>query len=712
MMGAVAQNLTKWARAQTWFHRFLKEELAPYPGRLAMVARMVLAATVMMVVFMTFKIPDAPYAALFGLIISREDPQVTITAVKTDIIAYGYSVVFVLIGALLFAGDPMLRLFWVVVALFMGVFCLSAMTNYTAAARFGWIIVITIPIWDLHIPPQAKVSATLWVVGALTFASVITVGFELAFEALWPSRDLLRSITERLSAVEELLSCYTGGRPVDQNTVNKLARLSMLGTSRLRRVLLRSRSSLSYGERMGAVVALVGRGVDLAAELVQLNPRFSLSARKRVEALVQNLATIRAALEAEMIPASVFAPAESQHLNSVPLLDELEKTVGMIPEVFTDLLSLNSYAPLPPGHTLPARLFVPDAFTNPEHVKFALKGCLAASLCYVIYTALDWSGIATAVTTCFLTALSTVGSSHQKQALRFTGALAGGVAGVLAQVFILPGVESIAGFTVLFLVISFAAGWVVSSGPRLSYFGVQFAYAFYIINLSEFTIQTSLTPGRDRVIGILLGLAIMWLVYDQLWGAPAVVEMKRACASLLRSLAKLARAPLSSNLQIAVEQSYALRETVNSGFNKVRSRADEVIFEFGGTRQQDLNLRRRLLSWQPELRMLFISCITLLKYRLQLPGFELPDAVRLAQRDFEDCLARTLYDLANRLERKPSDSSNDLKQAVVHVTEIIRNSGTTAAGRKAGQQLKTFSVLSERITDLAVALNRDILNEK
>src|SRR5262245_14321373 len=225
-MQAVAQSLTRnagtivpassrleWARAQAWFREFLKEELAPYPGRLAMVARMVLTATVMMLVFMTFKIPDGVYAALYALIISREDPQTTITAVKTNIIAFICSVIFVLVGALLFAGDPMLRFLWVVAALFMGFFGLRTMTNYTAAARFGWIVVITIPIWDQHIHPQAKVAATLWVVGALTIASLTTAAFELVFEALSPSQDLVRSLDERLTAIEELLSCCAGGRP-------------------------------------------------------------------------------------------------------------------------------------------------------------------------------------------------------------------------------------------------------------------------------------------------------------------------------------------------------------------------------------------------------------------------------------------------------------------------------------------------------------------
>src|SRR6266513_1596065 len=38
-------------------------------------------------------------------------------------------------------------------------------------------------------------------------------------------------------------------------------------------------------------------------------------------------------------------------------------------------------------------LFVPDAFTNPAHVHFALKVTFAAMFCYIVYEAIDWSGI-------------------------------------------------------------------------------------------------------------------------------------------------------------------------------------------------------------------------------------------------------------------------------------------------------------------------------
>ena len=146
----------------------------------------------------------------------------------------------------------------------------------------------------------------------------------------------------------------------------------------------------------------------------------------------------------------------------------------------------------------------------------------------------------------------------------------------------------------------------------------------------------------------MLGLLMMWLVFDQLWSAPTAVEMRKTFISVFRLLAQYAGESLSNNRSAAIERGYALREAINNRFSQVRALADAVWFEFGPSRQRDLALRSRILGWQLQLRMLFISCVTLVKYRLQLPGFELPEPVRLAQQQFEECLARTLDDMADQ----------------------------------------------------------------
>jgi multidrug resistance protein MdtO len=167
------------------------------------------------------------------------------------------------------------------------------------------------------------------------------------------------------------------------------------------------------------------------------------------------------------------------------------------------------------------RIFVEDAFTNPEHLRFALSGTLAAMVCYILYMGLDWPGISTSVTTCVLTALSNIGASRQKQVLRIAGAIIGGfIFGLGSQIFILPYIDSITGFTVLFAVVSAFAAYISTSSSRLSYAGLQIALAFYLINLSEFSIQLSLSVARDRAIGVLLGVFMMWLVFERFYPRP------------------------------------------------------------------------------------------------------------------------------------------------------------------------------------------------
>src|SRR5260370_13188998 len=140
----------------------------------------------------------------------------------------------------------------------------------------------------------------------------------------------------------------------------------------------------------------------------------------------------------------------------------MQKTVQLMKEVLIGSQSLSVFAPQPSSGDPPPSFFARDAFTNVQHIQFAVKGCLTASLCYIIYNGLDWPGISTAVTTCFLTALSTVGSSRQKQVLRISGALLGGfLIGMVSQVFILPYSDSIAGFTILFsFVTAFASCFI------------------------------------------------------------------------------------------------------------------------------------------------------------------------------------------------------------------------------------------------------------
>jgi multidrug resistance protein MdtO len=77
MMEAIAPTIAEWPRPLAWLREFLREELAPYPGREKLVARMVIAATLVMLISMTFRLPFA-YQAIYALVISRETHWATV----------------------------------------------------------------------------------------------------------------------------------------------------------------------------------------------------------------------------------------------------------------------------------------------------------------------------------------------------------------------------------------------------------------------------------------------------------------------------------------------------------------------------------------------------------------------------------------------------------------------------------------------------------
>src|SRR6476660_9032355 len=223
-MATSAQNLsTSWDPLVS-FREFLTEELAPYPGRAALVARMVICATLVMIITMTFRLPYGMHGAIFTLIISRESPRATLKHVRTAVITFAFSAIYVFIGALFSLDDPTLRLLWIIGTLFIVFYAISAMTNYVAATGFGILIAITISLWDMHIPVELKVENTLWAFLQTVMACAITLLVELVFSGFRRGDDLRRAVAERLASVGELLNFLAADQPVDDRTKTSLTR--------------------------------------------------------------------------------------------------------------------------------------------------------------------------------------------------------------------------------------------------------------------------------------------------------------------------------------------------------------------------------------------------------------------------------------------------------------------------------------------------------
>jgi multidrug resistance protein MdtO len=706
-MATVAQSLRESPRALDWFLEFLKEELAPVPGRAGIVARMVLAATLVMIICETFRIPYAFEGAIYTLIISRASPRATLQSSGAALLFVGVGAAYVLISASFVISVPILHFLWVISSLFLAFYALSAITTYGAASTFALVIAVGIPIWERHVSAETNVEDTLWLTLAVSTGVVVTAVVELAVARVKPGEEILLPVVERLSAVATFLDCSAEGNPTDASK-KKVIRFGMLGTSNLRHLLRRSNYSAQYRAEMSGVVALVGRLVDITATLTGLSFKPTETDAEQLHILGTALAVIRTDLMNQRLPGAKHFDLD--HASShIPLLNEIRNIVSLIPQAFSTSEPEKVHSPSS-YDTLQSQLLTPDAFVNSEHLKFALRGCLAASVCYIIYNSIAWPSIgAPALATCLLTAVSAVGASRQRQILRFAAFIAGGLLiGIGSEILILPHVDSIGGFTVFFILIMTLVSWIMTSSPRLSYFGFQIAVIFCLINLQEFARQTSLAAARDRIVGVGLGLCMMWLAFDRLWSVPVAIEMKRAFISSLRLLAQLAREPASKDPKIYVARLNSLREMTNRSFDQVRALADALLFEFGPSRQRDLALRSRIVRWQPRLRMLFITRLALWRYRVEVRGFELPAPVATAQQAFDEGLSDVVDRMADRLEGKASARRGDFEDVVRHLEKQVLSCCSKGSQGPLSPELQTFLALSRSIENVTLSLDNEI----
>jgi multidrug resistance protein MdtO len=405
-------------------------------------------------------------------------------------------------------------------------------------------------------------------------------------------------------------------------------------------------------------------------------------------------------------PAKIQRPPEEP--SKLPFLSAMERIVALVPEAFSGSAEVAQFAPatLDEGQTKP--FFAPDAFSNPAHVQFALRGTLASMASYMIYTALDWPGLSTSIATCIITALSTIGSSRQKQFLRLVGAIIGGfIFGMGAQVFVLPYIDSIVGFTVLFVLVTAISSWIATASARVSYIGVQMALAFYLINLQEFTIQTSLAIARDRVCGVLLGLMCMWLIYDRLWVRDALEELQTVFARNLGLFAELTEQLLEKDQVKAMQRIRQLRDQLNAGFLAASGQADGVLFEFGPTRKRKLQFREDFRRWQPSIRTLLQVQITAVQYLASKPLSQLPEPVAQIGVAFEKDIAVVMRAMVSEVNGKPVAGVPDIRLSAARLQEEF-NKYYQEAGVPVPPQVSDIQGLAESLATILGPLYQDI----
>jgi multidrug resistance protein MdtO len=621
-------------RRQRWFADFLRRELAPYPGRISTVARMVIAATLTMLILQTFHLPAGALGGFFALLFSRENLRASVYQALGLALFFLLGTTVSLVCFAMFLDSPVTHFLLVITAFYLLFFIMDTARNYGFASGFSFTMATAIPLWDGPGEVNHKVALTLYSLLAVSIGAGCAILVESVYRAFQPIDPVLEGIADRLRVAGETLGAAADGQLPARQTRAMVLQYAEVGASTLRQQMVRAGETAFVRARGTAVIALSDRIVEICARaLPSLETRAALDRATRTRLAALSHAILQQARRLQKLPdvASMVDlrlpdyAATAADSTPVPALPELERTAHLLSEICNTRTirparrssrHREANAAAPAGRrTLLHTLFVSDAFTSREHQQFALRGCIAATLCYLIYNGVDWPGISTSLATCIITALATIGASRQKQALRILGAIVGGFCIALpAQMFLLPHMDSISAFALFFAAVMVIAAWVATSSPRLSYAGLQIALAFDLVNLQESTFQISLSVARDRVVGVLLGLAAMWLVFDQFGGRRAGESMIAMLQDMLGTLAELNAAYCSfrrSGDRKSVVRLERIRARINAGFTQMNGQADGVIFEFGPLRTKHLRERDRMRTVQPALRSTFLILITL-----------------------------------------------------------------------------------------------------
>ena len=500
---------------------FLTRELRDAPGRANYTLRLTLSCAVLIVLFMTLHIPFLAVALIVVFYVS----QPNVLMIKLVSVVFVVTVSVALGGVLLIIkwtyDYPLIRLVASVILFFCAIYLMRVLGKLGLAFFVVALAVIyaqTFP--SMTSQSEILVRLLLWLWVAINTAILVTLLVNACFQQAFPGYQFKARLVVMLRQTARLLSQPDDGTPPP--TVTEIA-----GQFNQLRSLYQqaARATPEIAASPQAWQSLMAAALSCSHLTALLQPGDDHpDARRRIASQLNALA--------DNLPAA----AEVQPL-IVPRDGANSAILQEIAEVLARL-ARGETIPLPQGEVEKAPLLLPDAWSNPAYLHFALKTLLATLLCYVFYTAADWQGIHTIMLSCVIVAQPGLGATMQKTWLRIGGALLATLIALLLIVFVQPWTDSLSGLLAMTLPVFALAAWIAAGSERIAYAGIQIGFTFALAFLSWFGPLSNLTELRDRVIGILLGVLVSSIVHLYLWPDSEAPQLKARLAQLYRQLAQ------------------------------------------------------------------------------------------------------------------------------------------------------------------------------
>jgi multidrug resistance protein MdtO len=506
--------------------------LAPKPGRFELASRLALICALTVLVAEIYQTPEPALTAYVAFFLNRDNRTMSLILDVVFIALITLVIGFIVLVAIVVINDPMWRVISMAAISFGVLFLASASKLQPVASVIALIVGYGLDeLGTIQIGEQGtRELLYVWLFVGIPAGVSIIVNFLLA-----PSP---RRLAERAIALRLDLSAAMLQMP-DERIRREFRESLREGVVEIQEWLgLADREKTSPPGDIAALQQAAESTVTIVAaiDVIDHKPETRLPRPLR-EYLARTFHEMAAILKSGGYPIGIAWQAPDIDRPPAPLGADVLAAIKDAITLFTE--APNSPAPIDEKPKGSSGFFSADAFSNPDHVQYALKTTAAAMFCYLLYSLLDWPGIHTCFITVYIVSLGTTAETVEKFTLRILGTLVGAAAGYGAIVFLIPSLTTIADLMAVVFLGALASGYVAAGSPRISYAGFQMAFAFFLCVVQGPAPAFDLTIARDRVIGILIGNLAVYLVFTNLWPISVGKRIDPAIASLLRGLSAM-----------------------------------------------------------------------------------------------------------------------------------------------------------------------------
>jgi multidrug resistance protein MdtO len=558
--------------------------LRPFPGRLEFAGRLALICALTTLVAEIYQTPEPALTAYVAFFVMK--PDRTTSVVMSIVLLLLVSIIIALLIPISMAviDQPAWRVASMALISF-GLLFLASASKLKPVASI--VALIAAYVLDLLSKAQIGELATRGLLYAWLFVA-IPAGVAVAVNLLIgpaPRRLVERALAHRLALAATLL------RSPDEKVRDAFAEVVSEATGEIPAWLrLAGAEKTSPAEDLAALhqAAASIMPILLLVDLVARSGEDTLPVPMKLQ-IADALDEMASILEAGGYPVEISLREEDTGVPLSPAAAavwvEMKEALARFTEApLPDL-------PIPSPEEAKGGFFLPDAFSNPEHLHYAMKTTAAAMFCYITFTLLDWPGIHTALITCYIVSLGTAGETVEKLTLRILGCVLGAAAGIAAIVFVMPHLTSIGALMAVVFLAALVSGWVAAGSPRIAYAGFQLGFAFFLCVIQGSSPAFDMVTARDRVIGILFGNLVVYVIFANIWPVTVARRIDTGIAALARRLGAMVTV-------VSRSQRCALASEAAAALGKVEQDIDLARYEPASVRPANdwLNIRRRTLD--------------------------------------------------------------------------------------------------------------------